>query len=404
MSALWNIGAAVLTALPAICRIAWDLKWHGALQRESQVHKTAPTPPAVSTPPAGIRPPGLDGITLIVCSHNDLALLQSNWDLWRGQQFPDHWSAEWLVVDDGSEDGTAEWLAPLAANDAQLTVVRHSKTRPGKKDALAAGIMAARHECLVLTDADCKPQPHWARDMVEALTAETAENAPHRWDIALGVCLPDGGPALLTFDALRVAFQYAGEAAAGRPYMGVGRNIAYRRSAWESLGGFDAHADLASGDDDLFVQDAVHAGMQIRLVYPSHASASNHVLPSPDWKDGWLRKRRHLTTAGRYGWGTWCLLGLDAILDPLIVAAAVASPLGLLHKHVWIPMVAMALAAAVRAFTLSEFSKVWSKKAFPWWRCFLWGPVRWSLLVIATVRNVFTSSPTWTQRAPTSRS
>ncbi len=404
MSALWNIGAAALTAIPAVCRIAWDLNEHLALQRRAAAPDDGK--PTLRTPPPanGDSPMGFDGITLIVCTHNDLEMLQSNWSLWRGQQFPTHWPVEWLVVDDGSEDGTADWLAPLAEEDAHLTVVRHTKKRPGKKDALSAGIGAARHEFLVLTDSDCAPQPHWAADMALALTGDTGKGNPTGCDIALGVCLPLGGPDLLTFDALRVAFQYAGEAAAGRPYMGVGRSMAYRRSAWKRLSGFDAHADLASGDDDLFVQAAVQSGFQASLVYPSSKSATNHVLPSPNWKDGWKRKQRHLTTAGRYSWGTRCLLGADALLDPLIMALAIAAPLGLLHKFIWIPMMAMTLAAAVRAFTLSLFSKVWDKDAFPWWKCLLWGPVRWSLLATATVKNLFTSSPTWTQRAPTSRS
>ncbi|MCH1575756.1 MAG: glycosyltransferase [Flavobacteriales bacterium] len=408
MAALWDIGAAAMAALPAAFRIAWDWRWHRALSRGALPLETphpAVSPPAPSAVP---RNPNT-GVTLIVCAHNDLAMLQSNWAFWRGQQFPDHWSVEWLVVDDGSQDGTREWLTGLEAQDAQLTVVHHDKTRPGKKDALAAGIRAAQHEVLVMTDADCRPQPFWAASMAQSLTAQKPLERPSaprplKLDMALGICLPDGGPALLGFDAVRVAFQYSGEALLNRPYMGVGRNIAYHRSAWEKVGGFDAHADLASGDDDLFVQDAVRSQLRIGMVQPPNEAALNRVLPASDWKDGWQRKRRHLSTAGRYRRGTRRILGLDALLDLLIVAAAVAAPLGLLHKFVWIPVAAMTLAAVVRAFTLSLFSQVWGKDAFPWWQCLLWGPIRWMLLATATVRNAFTSSPTWTQRAPTSRS
>jgi glycosyltransferase involved in cell wall biosynthesis len=406
--ALWDIGAAALVALPATFRIAWDWRWHKALSRGAcpmdRPHR------AVSPRAASAAPPTSDAaVTLIVCTHNDLEMLQSNWAFWRGQQFPDHWSVEWLVVDDGSQDGTLEWLTALEANDDQLTVVHHAKSKPGKKDALAAGIRAARHEMLVMTDADCRPQPFWAASMAQSLTAqETPEDhsadGPLRLDVSLGICLPDGGPALLGFDAIRVAFQYSGEALTNRPYMGVGRNIAYHRSAWEKVGGFDAHADLASGDDDLFVQDAVRSQLRIGMVQPPSAAALNRVLPASDWNDGWQRKQRHLSTANRYSRGTRRILALDAVLDPLIIAAAVAAPLGLLHKFVWIPVAAMTLAAGVRAFTLSLFSQVWGKDAFPWWQCLLWGPIRWMLLATATVRNAFTSSPTWTQRAPTSRS
>lgn len=409
MVALWDIGAAALSALPATLRIAWDWRWHKALQRSN----TTGALPHHTASSAGLEepsdPPPSVAVTLIVCTHNDLAALQSNWPHWRGQQFPAHWSVEWLVVDDGSSDGTLDWLRAQEAQDAHLTAVHHAKSRPGKKDALATGIRAAQHDILVMTDADCRPQPQWAMAMAQPLTTPVPtslhrDNGPGGMDVALGVCLPDGGPRLLYFDAIRVAFQYAGEAMLHRPYMGVGRNIAYRRAAWEEIGGFDAHADLASGDDDLFVQDAVQAQLRIGMVHPPSSTATIGVLPAADWKDGWQRKRRHLSTASRYGRGTRRSLGLDALLDPMIIAAAIAAPLGLLHKLGWIPIAAMTLAAVVRAFTLSLFSQEWGKEAFPWWQCLLWGPIRWSLLAIATVQNAFTSSPTWTQRAPTSRS
>ena len=414
MDALWDIGGAAVCALPAALRIAWDLRWHLAVQHHLSfssplLSKQETQPPAIEGgTEIGDASSDPLGVTLILCSHNDLAALQSIWSDWRGQQFPEHWPVEWLVVDDGSQDGTAEWLAALQSNDADLTVVHHPKSKPGKKGALAAGIRAAQHGHLVMTDADCRPQPHWARTMIESLTAPS--HAPHlpeaggACDIAIGVCLPDGGPSLLSFDALRVAFQYAGEAALGRPYMAVGRSIAYRKTAWQQVGGFQGHADLASGDDDLFVRDAVQSGLHIRLVHTSDASTAIHALPARDWKDGWHRKRRHLSTSGRYSRRARLQLGLDALLDPLIILAALTAPLGLLHKCIWIPTAAMVLAAAVRAITLSMFSQVWGKDAFPWWQCILWGPIRWVLLAIATARNAFTSSPTWTQRAPTSRS
>ncbi|MCH1576432.1 MAG: glycosyltransferase, partial [Flavobacteriales bacterium] len=366
---LWDTGTAVLTALPAALRMAWDWRLHRALRKASARAQAPPSAAPLTAADAEKKGPVQPvGVTLIVCTHNDLPALQSNWPHWRGQQFPALWSVEWLVVNDGSHDGTREWLTALAAEDPDITVVHHPKSKSGKKDALAAGIRAAQHEVLVMTDADCTPGPKWAMAMAQALLAtspdeQPTESPPCGLDIALGVCLPDGGPKLLYFDAIRVAFQYTGEALIGRPYMGVGRNIAYHRAAWEKVGGFDAHADLASGDDDLFVQAAAASGLRISMVFPSSGIDINRALPAPHWREGWRRKRRHLSTASRYNQVSRLMLEVDALLDPLILAAAVAAPLGLLHKFVWIPVAAMTLAAVVRAFTLSLFSQVWGKDA-----------------------------------------
>ena len=173
-----------------------------------------------------------------------------------GPAVSEGWQVQWVVVNDGSTDGTRAWLEDrLAASGQGLTVVHHDKQTAGKKAALAAGIRAAEHDRLILTDADCLPGPDWAATMASGLGHP---GAPPR--ILLGFSLPAGGPVMLAFDALRVAWQYGSEAAAGRPYMGVGRNLAYRKSDWLRVGGFGGHADLNSGDDDLFVQDAIRSG------------------------------------------------------------------------------------------------------------------------------------------------
>jgi hypothetical protein len=75
-----------------------------------------------------------------------------------------------------------------------------------------------------------------------------------------------------------------------------------------------------------------------------------------------------------------------------------------LHSAGWIPIVALMLAFLVRSITLSSFSRVWGNGGMTAMGVAFWGPVRWTFLATATLGNIFTSSPKWTQRAPTSRS
>ena len=110
-----------------------------------------------------------------------------------------------------------------------------------------------------------------------------------------------------------------------------------------------------------------------------------------------------MTTAARYGRRTKWTLGVDAMLDPLVVIMAAAGAAGLVHIGGWIPIVAAGLALTVRSATLALFARDLHHPGFTALRAFGFGPLRWALLGLATLSN-FTSSPTWTQRAPTSRS
>ncbi len=57
----------------------------------------------------------------------------------------------------------------------------------------------------------------------------------------------------IRFESMTIAIQYLGMAIRGIPYMGVGRNLAYRRSFFFDKKGFGSHTHVISGDDDLFV-------------------------------------------------------------------------------------------------------------------------------------------------------
>lgn len=51
--------------------------------------------------------------------------------------------------------------------------------------------------------------------------------------------------------------------------MGVGRNLIYRKSLFEKTGGFQKHAHLASGDDDLFINAVAHKSNTALILEPT---------------------------------------------------------------------------------------------------------------------------------------
>ena len=101
----------------------------------------------------------------------------------------------------------------------------------------------------------------------------------------------------IRYDSMTIAMQYLGMAIRGIPYMGVGRNLAYRRSLFFDKKGFGNHAYLASGDDDLFVNsNASENNIAVEFRKESHTRS----VPASGIIEFYKQKKRHLTTANYY--------------------------------------------------------------------------------------------------------
>ena len=98
--------------------------------------------------------------------------------------------------------------------------------------------------------------------------------------------------------------------------MGVGRNMAYTKSAYQQANGFKSHYSLPSGDDDLFIQSAAKNKNYTINVDPVSYMPS----PAQDTWESWFRqKTRHYTTSGHYNVIKKTLLGIYPLTLILLV-------------------------------------------------------------------------------------
>lgn len=285
-------------------------------------------------------------LSVLVCARNEAENLQRHLPAVLAQDYP---LFEVVVADDDSSDATPQVLKALQARYPHLRTIRLGpKTSPGKKAALSAAIAEARHGWLVFTDADCRPaSPQWLRCMARCMLPGHG----HAPEIVLGYGPLTPAPGMLNrwarFETVYTALQYGGFALAGLPYMGVGRNLAWQKPLFARAGGFSAHADLASGDDDLLV-NAVATRHNTVLCFAPEAFAYS---PAPlDWA-GWMRqKRRHLSAGVRYRTLHRVLLFTAAgshVLHYAMLGVAALQGTFLLALTCW--AVRMALAATVFA-------------------------------------------------------
>ncbi|WP_225975069.1 glycosyltransferase [Anseongella ginsenosidimutans] len=167
-------------------------------------------------------------VSVIVAARNEAGNLESYLPAILTQDYPDF---EVIVVNDRSYDGTAELLKELKEQYPGLRVVdipENDKYRQGKKFALTMGVKAAAHELLLFTDADCRPlSPFWIKNMQRGYAHAGTE-------IVLGASPYEKRKGLLNafirYETFYTAINYLSFALAGMPYMGVGRNLSYKKS------------------------------------------------------------------------------------------------------------------------------------------------------------------------------
>lgn len=241
-------------------------------------------------------------VSVIIAARNEAHQIEKCLEAILKNEYSEDW--EIIVVNDRSEDNTESILERLEKSHTRLRHlnIRHCPENfPPKKYALTQGIQAAKYECLIFTDADCLVPENWIQEMAKRFHPST--------QVILGSGPYERKPgllnALIQFETMQTAFLYLGMAGNQSPYMSVGRNLAYRKSFFETVDGFNSGIQSLSGDDDLLINH--HA--------PGNATAiilSVPVISAPPirWSIWFRQKLRHLSAGKFYRPGTMFLPGL----------------------------------------------------------------------------------------------
>lgn len=262
-------------------------------------------------------------VSVIVCARDEDENLAKHLPGLLVQDYPSTY--EVIAVNDNSVDDSKYILQELKKTfKDRLHVVeltQEAKLIAGKKYPLSIGIKEADHEVMLLTDADCVPaSEHWLQKMQEAYDDKV--------EIVLGYGAYHKRPGLLNklirFETFHSALQYMSFALAGVPYMGVGRNLSYKKGLFFKQKGFSSINHLPGGDDDLFVNKAANR-KNVAVVIDKDASTLS--IPKKTWKSWINQKYRHYTTAKYYKPIHKFLLGLYTLTQfffyPLLIVTAI---------------------------------------------------------------------------------
>lgn len=243
----------------------------------------------------------MPSVSIVVAARNEADTIADCLQALQRQQYDG--PLQVVIVDDRSTDGmeqvlekaTSAWQGParLLCVQAPTTPQFHCP----KKSALAAGIEASDGDLLLFTDADCRPPPAWVARMVSRCSERVGLVA----GFACVDPLTTWRDRLLAVDNLGVSALAAGSIGRGGALSCTGRSLAYRRSVYDQVDGFEAIGHLLSGDDVYFLRHvAEQTDWQIRYCIDADAVVPCVSRPG-SWRDTVQQKLRHASKAARYG-------------------------------------------------------------------------------------------------------
>lgn len=231
-----------------------------------------PPPPSDATP----------FVSVVVAARNEAARLPALLVDLAAQTYP---AFEALIVDDRSTDLTAHLVEEAAArHPGRFRLVRQTDVPDGispKKLALQRGVEASRGEILLLTDADCRVPCTWVAGLVRSFQPDVA--------IVLGCSeYASDGPwfeRFQAFDFLTLTTTMLASVRLGVPLGASGHNLAYRRAAFDHVGGYRSGLNRIAGDDMLMLYLIRSAPELGRIGWADGAETMVRTQPVPTLRD-----------------------------------------------------------------------------------------------------------------------
>lgn len=266
---------------------------------------------------------GSTSVAIIIPARNEAHNIETCVRAILAQHYPEP-LMEVVVVDDHSEDATAAIVQNIA--DPRVKLIRlvnfPIRGQAFKKHGIQVGIQQSRGELILCTDADCVMGPDWVRNMVAFHSCGKVQmiagpvNFHHERNFL---------ERFQSLDFLGMMLLTGAGLYSGVMRMGNGANLAYTRSAFEAVEGFNRIDHLASGDD-LFLMHKIAQRYPGQVKFLKSLEATVYTLAMPDWYSFVQQRLRWGTKNAAYQeWQIIAVLGLVFFICWGIVVLGLAS-------------------------------------------------------------------------------
>lgn len=252
------------------------------------------------------------GFSVIICAHNEAENLKKNIPLILMQDYSEF---EVLVALDRCTDNSFDILSKIFEHDSRLRVITINNVSDGfhpKKYGITKCTEMARHEWLLLTDADCEPvSKNWIQSFSHKIESGK--------EIILGLSPYETGSGLLgqliSYETYSTALSYIASSIGGTTYMGVGRNLAYNKEIFVKNKGFGENKGVTGGDDDLFIQ---RVAQKDNVTINLDENSLTKSPPKRTWYEYFQQKTRHLSVGKYYPTSVKFQLTISSLLHTLV--------------------------------------------------------------------------------------
>jgi len=275
-------------------------------------------------------------VSIIIPARNEGSNIRQLLSDLENQTYPDF---EVIVVDDHSEDHTKEIVESYAEGNSRYRILTNSGV--GKKAALTLGVRSAKGSIIITTDADCRVSGEWISSLLNCFHN-------NRIKMVIACVKMEANSLFSDLQALEFASLIGSGMAMASwkfPLMCNGANLAFRKSVFEEVGGYQGNFHIPSGDDEFLMRKVLKA-------YPDgiEVSSSRHsvvtTLPNQSIKELFQQRIRW---AGKWASNSSIIsrllalfvffFQLTTVLLPLILAMSwmnVQTILFLLLIKVWL--------------------------------------------------------------------
>ena len=232
-----------------------------------------------------------EGVTIIVIARNEEYSIGKCLQGLLAQHYPSE-LVEIIVIDDHSTDNTVEVIKSLNHPQIKLYQLKdypaYIKALAFKKSGITLAVDKASFENIIVTDADCSHPENWVKTMTSSLLNRKLvfQTAP--------VLIKEDGSMLekmQEMEQLMLMLITGSGITSGLHDLANGANMAFKKSAFLDVEGYEGNEQFASGDD-MFLIEKMRKAFPGKIGFVKSFDATVYTSGKKNWSSLFTQRLR----------------------------------------------------------------------------------------------------------------